>query len=154
MLTQQQIDFYRENGYLLVKGLFSREQALTLRNEAHALAERLTNQGMNIDATWGSAKSADPNAGVGATKILHCHDVQFHSAAFSRARYCGSQRKLGRGEVPPAFRVVGQTPMFMTTRHHTNAPLFQRRVIQMDDHRDHRVVYVREVRAVLMKRER
>lgn len=83
MLTQDQIAFYRENGYLLVKGLFSAEEAREYHSEAHALAERLTNQGMNIDATWASA-GTDAGVGVGTTRILSCHDVQFHSAAFSR----------------------------------------------------------------------
>lgn len=84
MLTPEQIDFYRDNGYLLVKGLLARDEARRYRDEAHALAERLTRHGMNIDATWGSAGKAEAKAGVGMTKILNCHDVQFHSAAFSR----------------------------------------------------------------------
>lgn len=84
MLTQDQVRFYRENGYLHVKGLFTRDQAAEYRRETHALAERLTGAGFNIDATWGSAAGADSRAARNATKILHCHDVQFHCAAFSR----------------------------------------------------------------------
>lgn len=79
MLTEEQRAFYAENGYLLVKGLISGEEAARYRRECHELAERLSAQ-RNIDATWGSARQ---NGGAN-TSILHCHDVQFQSAAFSR----------------------------------------------------------------------
>jgi phytanoyl-CoA hydroxylase len=81
MLTQEQRAFYKENGYLLVEGLVSRSEADELRRECHELAERLSAHA-NIDATWGSAREAVMQAKD--TKILHCHNVQFYSAAFSR----------------------------------------------------------------------
>ncbi len=81
MLTPDQRSFYEENGYLLVKGLLSREEAAFLRQETHALAERLAAH-RSIDATWASARTAVAEATD--TKILHCHDVQFQAAAFSK----------------------------------------------------------------------
>lgn len=81
MLTPEQLGFYQDNGYLLVKGLLTPEEAALYRCECHALAERLSAV-RNIDATWGSAREAVAEAKD--TKILHCHDVQFYSAAFSR----------------------------------------------------------------------
>ncbi len=80
MLTTEQRAFYEENGYLLVKAMFSREEAAALRAEAHALAARLSAL-RSIDATWGSAREL---AGRSDTVLLHCHDVQFYSAHFSR----------------------------------------------------------------------
>lgn len=79
MLTEEQQAFYAENGYLLVKGLLSKAEATTYRSACHALAERQAAQ-RNIDATWGSARQS----GASDTKILHCHDVQFQDALFSR----------------------------------------------------------------------
>jgi ectoine hydroxylase-related dioxygenase (phytanoyl-CoA dioxygenase family) len=79
MLTHEQQAFYEENGYLLVKGLLSRDEAAMYRRECHELAERLSAQ-RNIDATWGSARAQ----GAAHTSVLHCHDVQFQSGAFSR----------------------------------------------------------------------
>ena len=79
MLTPEQLAFYQENGYILVKGVLSKEEAQVYRQECHSLAERL-GQGKDIDATWGSARTGAATA----TKILHCHDVQFKAAAFSR----------------------------------------------------------------------
>ncbi len=34
MLTQEQLEFYRENGYLHVKGLFTKEEAAAFRQQA------------------------------------------------------------------------------------------------------------------------
>jgi ectoine hydroxylase-related dioxygenase (phytanoyl-CoA dioxygenase family) len=85
MLTPEQMDFYNENGYLLVEGLLSPEEAATLRRETHDLAARLQRH-RDIDATWGSARELKEaqNGAAPKTQLLHCHDVQFQSAAFSR----------------------------------------------------------------------
>ena len=83
-LSQEQVGFYRENGYLLVEGLFSREEAAALRREAHELIARVSAE-REVDATWGSAREAGAMTGaVTRTVLQHCHDVQFHSAAFTR----------------------------------------------------------------------
>jgi ectoine hydroxylase-related dioxygenase (phytanoyl-CoA dioxygenase family) len=79
-LTSEQKKFYDDNGYILVKGVFTRDEANALCAEAHALADRLTKI-RDIDATWDSVRS--PSNGK-KTTILHCHDVQFQSAAFAR----------------------------------------------------------------------
>ncbi len=79
MLTPAQLSFYHENGYILVPGLLSPERAAEYRKECHSLANRLRAK-RNIDATWGSAKEMNATP----TKLLHCHDIQFQSAAFAR----------------------------------------------------------------------
>jgi phytanoyl-CoA hydroxylase len=78
MLTQQQRNFYDENGYLLVEGQFTAEEARAFREEAHTLIERLS-QHTDFNATWGSAKQI-----AEGTRLLHCHNVQFYSAVFTR----------------------------------------------------------------------
>ena len=80
MLTQAQIEFYRQNGYLLVKGVLSKAEAAAYRQEGHALIERLS-QTANLDATWGAARQVE---NAKDTKIFHCHNVQFYSALFGR----------------------------------------------------------------------
>ncbi|GIV21463.1 MAG: protein involved in biosynthesis of mitomycin antibiotics/polyketide fumonisin [Armatimonadota bacterium] len=81
-LTPEQVLSYRENGYLLLKSVFTREEAQYLREEAHALIARLaqghTENGIN--AAWGSAKEITQLP----TQLLHCHNAQYHSAAFTR----------------------------------------------------------------------
>jgi phytanoyl-CoA hydroxylase len=81
MLTKAQLGFYHEHGYLLVEQMFTPEEAAALRKECHELAARLAAE-RNIDATWGSAREVTAQAKT--TSVLHCHDVQFYSAAFSR----------------------------------------------------------------------
>jgi hypothetical protein len=84
ILTSEQVAFHRESGYVLATGLFTPGEAAALRAETHALAERLMER-KNIDATWSSAREMDEKRGSQVkTKLLHCHDVQFHSAAFAR----------------------------------------------------------------------
>lgn len=78
MMKQQQRDFYHENGYLLVEELFTATEAEAFRQEAHALIGRLS-QHTDFNPTWGSAKQI-----AEGTKLLHCHNVQFYSAVFTR----------------------------------------------------------------------
>jgi ectoine hydroxylase-related dioxygenase (phytanoyl-CoA dioxygenase family) len=81
MLTEEQLNFYDANGYLLVKGMFSRAEAAALRAEAHDLIQRLSAQ-RSVEATWGSARQLNP--GGQQTVLQHCHDVQFYLASFAR----------------------------------------------------------------------
>lgn len=71
-LTPEQKAFYDENGYVLVPGLFTPEEAAAYRAEVHAIDAR---QG-ETNATWASVK--------GDTAIAHSHDVHFKSGAFTR----------------------------------------------------------------------
>ena len=80
MLTSQQIASYNDNGFILVKCLLSPQEAAYYRKETHDLADRLSKR-TSIDATWGSANEV---AGGIPISLLHCHDVQFQSAAFTR----------------------------------------------------------------------
>ena len=81
MLNAEQIAFFQENGYILVKGLFSKEEAAKYRKACHELAA-LLGKTRNLDATWGSARDAVAEAKE--TKILHCHDVQYYDASFTQ----------------------------------------------------------------------
>lgn len=81
MLTAEQVAFYKENGYVLVQGMFTKEEAADYRRECHDLIARLSRI-RNVDATWGSARMLGAEAAK--TQLLHCHDVQFQSAAFGR----------------------------------------------------------------------
>jgi ectoine hydroxylase-related dioxygenase (phytanoyl-CoA dioxygenase family) len=80
MLTDEQKLFYAENGYVVIKGLLSAEEAASYRKETHDLAARLSAI-QNINSTWGSADSVSKGK---ETKLLHCHDVQFQSGALAQ----------------------------------------------------------------------
>ncbi|HWA83116.1 MAG TPA: phytanoyl-CoA dioxygenase family protein [Fimbriimonadaceae bacterium] len=77
-LTPDQIAFYNENGYLLVKGLLPRDEAARLRAECHGLTERLSAH-HETDATWAGARAMVAEK----TVIHHCHNVQFYSGALA-----------------------------------------------------------------------
>ncbi|MBX9796934.1 phytanoyl-CoA dioxygenase family protein [Sphingomonas sp.] len=71
-LSTDQRRAYDEQGYILIPGLLSLEEAARYRAEVHALDAR---QGLT-NATWASV--------AGDTRLAHSHDVQFKSAAFTR----------------------------------------------------------------------
>jgi phytanoyl-CoA hydroxylase len=68
---------YAENGFVLVKGLLSKEEAAAYRETSHALLARLNR---NDDPTWDAARGMTS----APTSLQHLHDAQFYDAAFSR----------------------------------------------------------------------
>jgi len=73
--------FYEEHGFLQVKGVLPPDECAVYRQELHDLAARLQAK-QDINATWrGSWLGEEQRAKV---QLLHCHDVQFHLASFSR----------------------------------------------------------------------
>jgi ectoine hydroxylase-related dioxygenase (phytanoyl-CoA dioxygenase family) len=81
MLSDEQKAFYAENGYVVVPGLLTPEEAESYRQEVHDLMNRLSAI-RNVDlGGWGSAKEISNGLQL---SLLHCHDVQFQSAAFAR----------------------------------------------------------------------
>src|SRR5262245_46380880 len=81
-LRPEQIEFYRENGYLLAPGVFTPDEAAYLREEGHALILRHLEAG--TEGTRGSGWGSGAKVTDLPRELLHCHNVQFHSAAFSR----------------------------------------------------------------------
>jgi len=79
-LTEAQVSAYSHDGYIHLPKVFTQGEADDLRRESHELIERLTRT-QSVDATWASAR----DIGMGMdTSLLHCHNVQFQSAAFTR----------------------------------------------------------------------
>ncbi len=69
-LTAEQKRFYQDNGYIVLRGVFSLDEMRACRKDLHDLAARLEKQRGDINATWPSVRD-------GTTSIQHCHDVQF-----------------------------------------------------------------------------
>lgn len=78
-LTEDQRTFYADNGYTLIKGLLSREEARTYCTDTHDLINRLTLR-HEVEGSWGSAQTVTKER----TQLLHCHSVEFHAASFGR----------------------------------------------------------------------
>ena len=82
-LSEDEVSFYRDHGYLLVEGLFTAGEAAIFRREGHELIARINGNPDHAPADvggWASgAKVTDR-----PRQLQHCHNVQFYSAAFSR----------------------------------------------------------------------
>ena len=81
-LTGEEIAFYEQNGYVLAKGVFTREEAALFRKETHALTHRLmlvSDPSVRSEGWTSGAKVTDLHR-----ELMHCHNVQFHSAALAR----------------------------------------------------------------------
>jgi len=107
-MTEEQKKFYRDNGFILIKGLLSRDEAAAYREECHALAARLQKI-RNINATWSSAKNMAPGQ---ETQLLHCHDVQFQSAALARLIVDARVMAIATGIIGPNVQ-LHHTKMFI-----------------------------------------
>ena len=105
MLSAEQNEFYRKNGYLHVRGLLTATEAAFYRQELHDLAERLGER----DATWSSVKSGDP---AKRTRLMHCHDVQFYSAAFTSLLVDPRFTRIAQGIIGPNVQ-LHHTKMFI-----------------------------------------
>lgn len=81
-LSAEERSFYKDHGYVLAKGVFNPEEAAYFRQEAHELTRRLAAAQVSDvrNEGWGAgAKVTDL-----PRELLHCHNVQYHSASFSR----------------------------------------------------------------------
>lgn len=68
---------YADHGYVLAKGLLSKEEAAAYRETSHQLLDRLDH---DDDPTWGAATRMT----AARTRLRHLHDAQFYDAAFTR----------------------------------------------------------------------
>ncbi|WP_193107435.1 phytanoyl-CoA dioxygenase family protein [Brachybacterium sp. FME24] len=71
-------DTYEEQGFVLVKGLLSKEEAADYRARSHELIERLSR---GDDPTWDAAEGVAMGQ---KTSLQHLHDAQFYDAAYTR----------------------------------------------------------------------
>jgi len=84
MLSQDQIDHYREQGYVLVSGLFSEAELDALETAFDGIVQRRLANRAQMNATWGSEAWRE-KYGTQETVILCTHDVQAYDAAWTRA---------------------------------------------------------------------
>jgi ectoine hydroxylase-related dioxygenase (phytanoyl-CoA dioxygenase family) len=81
-LTPKEKSFYQENGYLLAKSVFTPAETTHFRSETHAIARRL--QEANIEGVANQGWAAGAKVTDLPRELLHCHNVQYHSAALTR----------------------------------------------------------------------
>ena len=81
MLRQEQIKQYRDDGYVVVKGIFTEEELDRLEKAFDDLIQRRLEKQASLDVTWpGDWRDWYPEQ----TQILFAEDMQAQSAGFSR----------------------------------------------------------------------
>ncbi|MFC5404043.1 phytanoyl-CoA dioxygenase family protein [Cohnella soli] len=83
MITREQAEFYRENGYLLVEGVFNREEVEEMRAATEAIIERAALSKFDHNAAWQGEYL--PPEQLKKLVLKGFHDVHYHDAAFTRA---------------------------------------------------------------------
>ena len=86
MLTPEQIQFYKDNGYVIAEGIFTSEEIDECVSETDTMFERVQQAGRRLEATWGGKwrKAQIPTDEQGETSVLSIHNMQYHSAVFTR----------------------------------------------------------------------
>ena len=91
MLTREQIDFYRENGYLKCEALFTPEETAELGSEMVRIIENWGNETIGWRGPWRDRYL--PEDERLNTKAVFMHNPQFYSAAWGRAIF--NERLVG-----------------------------------------------------------
>ena len=86
MLASEQVQFYQDNGYLLVEQVFTPEEVAEGVAETDAMFERMQANGHRLEATWGGKwqQHQIDEEERGETSVLSIHNMQYHSAVFTR----------------------------------------------------------------------
>src|SRR5436853_6080449 len=93
------VEAYRAQGFVLVRGVFDRQTIARMRAEADAMLERVAAAGKNLEAVWqgrwraqllekresGDSISSGQVAEMAAT-VSSLPDVQYHSAYFRHGK--------------------------------------------------------------------
>ena len=62
MLTPEQIQFYKDNGYLLAGGVFTPKEIEECVHETDAMFDRVKQGGRRLEATWGGKWRGSPDS--------------------------------------------------------------------------------------------
>lgn len=83
MISQREADFYHENGYLLVKGVFNRDEVQGMRDAVQGFLERAARSEFDASATWQGDYL--PEEALKKLVLKGFHDLEYQDAAFTRA---------------------------------------------------------------------
>lgn len=83
MILARDVDFYKENGYLLVKGVFNKEEVERMREGVDGIVKRAADTKYDRNSRWGG-DYLPPNE-LKRLVLKGFHDVHYHDASFTRA---------------------------------------------------------------------
>jgi phytanoyl-CoA hydroxylase len=85
MITPEQVMHYREQGYLFLPGLLDAAFVQQLRDEADATLDRMNSHRLKTNYLWQGSWMSDEKRQEQRMDAIH--DMQFHSAVFTRLLY-------------------------------------------------------------------
>lgn len=83
MIKAQDVDFYNENGYLLVRGVFNQQEVEDMRRATESIIQKAAQAKKDWNATW--SNDFIPPEELKKLVLKGFHDVHYHDAAFTRA---------------------------------------------------------------------
>ncbi|XP_026748432.2 phytanoyl-CoA dioxygenase, peroxisomal-like [Galleria mellonella] len=83
-LTEEQKQFYKSNGYIILKNLISEKELDTISREYDEVFERKNRE--NIESSW-VGKDAEDRKSDSPYTVKGLHNLQYHSAAFGKFLY-------------------------------------------------------------------
>jgi Protein involved in biosynthesis of mitomycin antibiotics/polyketide fumonisin len=83
MINQTDVDFYKENGYLLVRGVFSQQEVQEMRTALDGILNRAAQSKFDSNATW-QGDYLPPDQ-LKKLVLKGFHDVHYQDASFTRA---------------------------------------------------------------------
>ncbi|XP_069676048.1 phytanoyl-CoA dioxygenase, peroxisomal-like [Periplaneta americana] len=110
MLTKEQVQFYKDNGFIKLENIFTEEEFKEISDEYDDLFARKKSIGLN--ATWKGKEMKDA-ANDEEVEVLSIHNLQFHSAVFTRL--------ITNKKLLDALEDIMDTPNILL--HHTKAHL-------------------------------
>ena len=83
MILASDVDFYNENGYLLVKGVFNKEEVEEMRTAVDRITDRAAKTKYDNNHAWQGDYL--PKRELKKLVLKGFHDVQYHDSVFTRA---------------------------------------------------------------------
>jgi phytanoyl-CoA hydroxylase len=83
MITLEDVEFYKENGYLLVKGVFNQQEVEEMRNAVERILVKAAATKFDSNAAW-QGDYLPPDE-LKKLVLKGFHDVHYHDASFTKA---------------------------------------------------------------------
>jgi len=83
LIKAQDVDFYNENGYLLVRGVFNQQEVEDMRRATDSIIQKAAQSKHDWNPAWGNDFMSPEE--LKKLVLKGFHDVHYHDAAFTRA---------------------------------------------------------------------
>lgn len=99
MITEKDVQFYKEEGYLLVRGVFNQEEVAEMREAVEKIILRAAHAKMDHNAAW-QGDFLPPDE-LKKLVLKGFHDVHYHDSAFMRAVIHPNMTDVLKGIIGP-----------------------------------------------------